>query len=374
MGLSLSYIKRNLDIYLTTILILLSLSALFFFVKYWNETSLYLSSSYSHFITPQSLIVKKETTSGTGGIDIITMKKIEKILSDYDSSIRNISYRLKLYGISKYQERESQFFGIGVSFQRDEEFLNRYIDFIGETPQLKSLKNRIFVSSTLADRLHVEIGSTIDIYLLNRDSEKLDYEIINSASYKIGGLFREKFKNRELILFPAGLAESVVNSSEFDEVVIEFYTKEDRLRYRDELEKKLSEIGLYIKDIEDNSEREKMEFEIGIFYLFLLFFVLLLSYRDVSILIERRREDMGTLINYGWTNMQIAISNIREVAIFHLITYIAILGILMIAIQFVDIYPQSNPIVELPTLVAPIVGTSLLVHMVWYLFFTKFER
>jgi|GEM_PF-5210829 len=83
---------------------------------------------------------------------------------------------------------------------------------------------------------------------------------------------------------------------------------------------------------------------------------------------------MGTLINYGWTNMQIAISNIREVAIFHLITYIAILGILMIAIQFVDIYPQSNPLVELPTLVAPIVGTSLLVHMVWYLFFTKFER
>ncbi len=374
MGLSLSYIKRNLDIYLTTILILLSLSALFFFVKYWNETSLYLSSSYSHFITPQSLIVKKETTSGTGGIDIITMKKIEKILSDYDSSIRNISYRLKLHGISKYQERESQFFGIGVSFQRDEEFLNRYIDFIGETPQLKSLKNRIFVSSTLADRLHVEIGSTIDIYLLNRDSEKLDYEIINSASYKIGGIFREKFKNRELILFPVGLAESVVNSSEFDEVVIEFYTKEDRLRYRDELEKKLSEIGLYIKDVEDNSEREKMEFEIGIFYLFLLFFVLLLSYRDVSILVERRREDMGTLINYGWTNMQIAISNIREVVIFHLIAYIAILGILMIAIQFVDIYPQSNPLVELPTLVAPIVGTSLLVHMVWYLFFTKFER
>lgn len=375
MGLSLNYIKRNRGVYLSTLVIFIILSYIILFSKYWSNSYLSLSSEYSNFLSSQSIAIEKNSSSGRSVIDLSTTEEIDKILGEYDSAIKGVSYRLELSGIVKNGDRESQFQGIGVDLKRDEEFIDKYIEISnGDSISLKS-QNAILISKTLSEKIEVEQNQSIELYVLNRDGEKMDYEVINSASLKVSGLFEERFENRELIILPIRLAESILKTSEINMIVVDFYLTEDRVRYENELEEKLNKFGFSIKKIENNLEREKIDFGITTLYIFIILFVVVLAYRDVSILIERRRDDIRTLINYGWKDSQISLLNIKEATLFHLITYFIVVGVVFALLKLTAGGVINSDMIEIDFMdIAPIFVGSLIIHAVWYLFLAKFER
>ena len=166
MGLSFNYIKRNIRVYLSTLIIFIILSYLLLFAKNWSNSYLSLSSQYDNFLFSQSIAIEKNSTQNSL-ITISEVDEVEKILSEYDSSIQNISYRLELAGIVQYQDRESQFYGVGIDFNRDKDFIDRYLSLTGGEENLTS-QNFVLVSKSLGEKLQVQQNENLELYVLRK--------------------------------------------------------------------------------------------------------------------------------------------------------------------------------------------------------------
>jgi len=385
MKFSINSILKNRAIYITTFITFFILAFLTIFTKYWISQYLELEYLQKDLITKESLVVKKGLTfQDSEIITLADIHKVEKILSEYDSVIKKVFYRVKFSGIAKNDEFSTNFQGFGIDLKRDANSITEFIK-IKQGQNLSNIsKHSIIISEKMAKELKVDVNDSLELFVLNRDNEMIDDEVMNIASLRINGIFQEPFSNRNLLFLSMPLSNFILKTSDVNSIIIDFYLTVDAKRVKKELSKKLEKFGMKIKE-RNIKELEKAEIiEISI-YILILFFVIILSFRDVKILIENRRNNIKALIQYNWTSFQIFRLNLSEILIFNTLAFIIsafiILFIFSLNLSYPSIFTNFNIYINISPEISnilvyllPLFIVNIIIQIIWFLLFAKFKR
>jgi len=385
MRFSIISIIQNRGIYISTLLTFIVLAYLTIFSKYWILEYQTLASMQKELSPKHSFVIKKDLQfSDSKAIDMLEIEEVEKILGKYDSIIKKLFYRVEFSGLAKNGDLRTEFKGFGIDLKRDEDSLNRYI-FIerGESLTDKS-KNSIIISQTMASKLKVDINESLEIFILNRDNEMID-EVVNIASLKVNGIFKEPFEESNMLFLSIRLSDFILKTSDLDSIIVEFYLQNDADSIREELNLQFKDLGLKIEDNISQNRLEIFDKIVNTIYIFILFLVLILAYRDTQLLIERKRTNIRTLIHHNWKFLNISILNIQESIIFNLsafiITFIIVTTIFSLNIGYPSIFTSVNipiyldpKLVDIMIYIIPLFILNFIVQNIGFIFFANFKR
>jgi len=385
MRFSLKSIAQNRGLYISTFLTFLVLAYLTIFSKYWIGEYLTLTTAQKDLISKESLIIKKDIlTTNSQSINITEIQNIVKILGDYDSLIKKVIYRVEFSGLAKNGDLETGFQGFGLDLKRDENSLNRYIQIDKGEILTDTSNNSIIISKTMATKLKLDINDSLEVVVLNRESDEDNEDVINIASLKVNGIFNEVFENRNTLFISIRFLDYLLKTSDVNSVIVEFYLQDDLKRVKDDLNQKIASLNLKIENQSNDIELKVIQDIVNSIYIFILFFVIVLAYRDVKILIDKRREDMKVFIHYHWSKFDIYLLNIEESFIFNISAFIVTVIILKLIFAMDISYPSifttfnldihiSPTIVEIIIYSSPIFIVNLLIQITTY-FLVKFKR
>jgi ABC-type lipoprotein release transport system permease subunit len=381
MSFNFTLINQNRGLYISTILTIFVLSSILLLsyglaTKYNDEKHIHNS-----FMTKESIRLTKESRKSILNSEVST---IEEILGEYDALIKKSFLRVEFSGIAKFNELDHQFIGLGIDLKRDYETFQDYIEIEkGDNLDAQS-QNRILISSSIAEKLGVDLNDSLEIYVLNRYEESIDVDVINIASIKIRGIFQEAFNEGSTIFFPKRLAESILKSSNIDSITVEFYLQNDMKRVRDELENKLKPLGFKIETLE--IEENEIIGTLAIIEIVLItLLIAVLSYRDNRLLIEKRKPIFSSLINYGWKKSELLVLSFNELLIVNGGAFLIIFSMLYLLfslnIPYPSLFNNYNIPLQIDFQFIEILYVALgmtLINMgfsaLWLSLFSKFKR
>ena len=385
MKYSINSIIKNREIYITTFITFFVLAFLTIFTKYWINEYLQLETLQKDLITKESLVIKKGLNfQDSEIINLADTQQVEKILSEYDSVIKKVFYRVEFSGLAKNDEFATNFRGFGIDLKRDESSLNKFIQIEKGQNLSINYKNSIIISQNMANRLKVDINDSLEIFVLNRDNEMIDDEVVNIASLRINGIFKEPFNNRNLLFLPIRLSDFILKTSDLNSIIVDFYLEVDAKRVKEELNQKLQKFGMKIEEIKIVEIEKIQKIEIAI-YILILFFATILAFRDVKILIEKRRKNIRALIQYNWGKFQIFRLNFSEVMIFNILAFLLSAFLILLIFSFNFSYPSiftifnieiniSPTIFDILIYLSPLFILNSIIQIIWFMFFANFKR
>lgn len=386
MKFSVTSIIKNRNLYLTTFVTFLIIAYISILSNLWLNAYSNISTSYQSFTPKESLIIEKiNIEKPTKYIDISEIESIDKILGEFDAIIKKTIYRVEFSGLAKNGEFEAEFSGIGIDLKRDKSNLDNYIQITKGLNLQEDSQNSIIISETIAKNLRVDVNQSIELYVLNRDDEIFNDEVMNIASLNISGIFQEPFSSNSLIILPIRLSDFILKTSTINSVIIEFYLKEDSKRFKLEVNEKLKSIGLNIKENKNISQFQDWHNILYVLYTFLLFTVVIIAHRDSRLLIERKRNNISTLIHYDWKRSDIFLLNLKENLIFNILAFgfltIIIFAILSLNINYPSIFTNFNlnihidvKFLDVILYSIPIFIINFLVHTIIFQLFSNFKR
>jgi ABC-type lipoprotein release transport system permease subunit len=381
MNFNLFAINQNRGLYISTTIVLFVLSFLFLLgrgISFQYNENLHTYNSFREKSSIQIERIDQQPLSQEN----VTF--VEQTLGEYDPLIKKSFYRIDFSGIAKFQALDTEFRGFGIDLKRDNETLQKYIEIErGENLNSKS-QNSIIISSSIADRLKVDINESIELYLLNRNAEDGGNDIMNIALIKVDGIFKQPFSDKNIIFFPTRLAESILKSSNIDFIEVEFYLQSDIYRVNQELAEKLEKEGLAFKILEITESKTLYKISI-LATIFIILIVGTLSYRDNLLLIEKRRKIFSTLLNYGWKKRELVIFSFNELLIINGISFLITLFLLYLVfainIPYPSLFNNYNIPLEISFEFSEILFVSAgmtLLNMgfsaIWITLFSKFRR
>jgi ABC-type lipoprotein release transport system permease subunit len=271
-----------------------------------------------NFDSSNSLHIKpaiKGENSST--IDSQTLLQLKDELGKYDSSIKMIIPRANFYGIVKSRTSDSMFLAKAIDPTKDRGFITSSLQIVSGGFLDTKKRSSILLSHQLSEKLGVVAGDKVELYTLNRDNFKEESrEEVNRISVFVDGTFQSGIGSRETIIIPLYLSDQLLKNADIDEVIVDLYSEGELQRVKRELEPFLQKLSLKISD------REVFPYssQLGtILYILSIVFGLVLLFmagRTVSLLIDRRRFDIETLIHYGWSESRIKRQFTKEMVLF----------------------------------------------------------
>jgi ABC-type lipoprotein release transport system permease subunit len=290
------------------------------FIKYWLVELYQLSLGSQELITSNSVKIIKNNSLITAS----EFQELENILGKYNSQIKKVFYRTEFAGLAKHNEFEASFHGFGIDLKGGDETLSTFLTIEKGKNLLTSGKSSVIISRAMAEKLNVNLNDNIEIFVLNRDVEIGENEIINIASLKINGIFNEKFDHRNYLFLPIKLSDFILKSAKVNSVIVEFYTQEDLEKLKNELKENLAKFDMKFYKIPKVKNINSIIRIINNLFNIVMIIAVFIAIRDSLLLLEKRQNNNRVLLAQGWTKMKILKMNIFEITIFNIFSWIFI--------------------------------------------------
>jgi len=307
-------------IYISTTVIYFLLLFVIIFIKYWLIELYQFSLGSQELLTNNSVKIIKNNSLITAS----EFQELENLLGQYDSRIKKVFYRVEFAGLAKHNKFEASFHGFGIDLKGGDEALSIFLTMEKGNNLITSVKSSVIISKAMAKKLNVDLNDNIDIFVLNRDNEIGENEIINIASLKISGIFNEKFDNRNYLFLPIKLSDFILKSAKIDSVIVEFYTSEDLERLQKELQKKLAKFDMKFYKTPKVKNINSIILITDSLFVFLMLIVMFIAVRDTLLLLEKRQYNQRVFLAQGWTSNDILKMNILEITIFNVLSWLLI--------------------------------------------------
>jgi hypothetical protein len=283
--------------YIFTTLITLLLFSIYIFLDSWRGDTLLKSERASE------LLPKNSTAFYSGSESHFSsgqLHQFQNILQKSDSSIDTIFYQKLFSGIAQNGSRDGHFSGVSVQIKdhKDNFFQLKSGTFLEEANSSQAL-----ISSSMAEKLDVEINSSLNIYLLSRDEKRS----INKLSLQVVGVFESDIN---IVVLSDTLSFVLLGETSVDRVVVKFRN----LETLGEMEKEAEEIGVVAK----KEDLEKTQPLPTMVLISLLAVATLLFFWNIRDLLFRRESDISALLNYNWSRRGVFLSLFLEETIFSL--------------------------------------------------------
>ena|GEM_PF-5027909 len=304
-----SYLFISIPIFLVSLVLTLFLS--------WSDSFKEVYATLLNLDSDSSLHIKPANSrDGSVTIDEPTLMKLKEKLGESDNIIRNVVPRANFYGIIKSGSVDSTFTAKGIDPSKDREFITSSINIVsGEFLDTRK-RDSILISTELANKLKVKSGDRVDLYTLNRDKNKEKRQEINKITVFVDGVFQSGVERRELIIIPLYLTDTLLKNSNVDEIILNLYSSNDVDRFKEALTPFLEKLNLKVESREEYRHSESLKSSFIIVSALISLLLIFLLYRTLTATLDKRDNDIKTLIHYGWSSNSILSELSKEFIIF----------------------------------------------------------